>query len=423
MSNIATYYKENDNFYLNISMTNNPQITTHDVIVNPVVGIPYTVQVPNPTPPIVMSYDVTKTLPMLDDASQFYCAVLRFDIPLGSVPLFVMPIIPNQTDADLTPFIIGIEYNNVYYPVKVQYLPENDFVAPNQNVGLNKQVITPYYYVYSYETMIRMLNLSLYAAYTSSGVRAAITAANGGIEMMAPYFYYNPETQLISLIVNKYFTQVGAGFLASLPQIFINEPLLKYVDGFNLSAQTGATPKLNGADYIFTIAGSTHVNGYADYPQNNMAYTPYGYLVTPTNPPPYPDYFQFVQEYESFNYWSSIRKILLTTNTLPINREYEPAQGFDNGVNVSIPILTDFVPQIERAGEGRSIAYYEPNGQYRLVDMISTQPIYKVDINVYWQDTAGNIYPLYLSYGQQANIKLGFFRKLLYKNMSLLSRG
>jgi hypothetical protein len=89
-------------------------------------------------------------------------------------------------------------------------------------------------------------------------------------------------------------------------------------------------------------------------------------------------------------------------------------------VNSSLPIITDFIPNINSPGESRSIAYYNPTSQYRLIDMVSDTPLQKINLKIYWVDISNNIYPLYVSVAQQASIKLAFIRKSLYKQSNLL---
>ena len=131
--------------------------------------------------------------------------------------------------------------------------------------------------------------------------------------------------------------------------------------------------------------------------------------------------WKIVQEYSILgSNWTSLRKIIIATNTIPNTNEYVPTKG-NSGVTNSFPILTDFTPNFSQVGgETRSIAFYYPTSQYRLVDMISDQPLSKINIKIYWEDTAGNLYPLYISPSQQINLKLAFLRKSLYKPMGLL---
>lgn len=420
------YYKENDNFYLNVTLEHpgiNGIVTTNIV---PAVGPPYTINSPTGIFEVNSQYNTTKTSPLLDKASDYYLSVIRFDIPLSEVPLYIMPIIPNQQppfvpNPNLTPFIIGIEYNGVYTPINVIYTPALSLTPPVQNQP--KQVITPYYYVYDYATLITMLNTALSQAYVASGVKALVDAAfvlSGGVgTMLTPFFFYSSESQLISLVVNKYFLKAGAGFLPFLPRIFVNAALVNFIDGFSFNGAPKAFSSI-GADFVFDLENTGEII-------DSLSYTPYQYFQNPIPAGIKPreiiiaDYYQFTQDFVSVNYWTSLRKIIITSSSLPINKEYESAVG-NSGVSISFPILADFVPQIEKPGDSRSIAYYVPSGQYKLVDLVSDQPIYKVDINIYWQDLDGNYYPLELSWGQQANVKLGFFRKSLYKSSIPLLR-
>jgi hypothetical protein len=103
--------------------------------------------------------------------------------------------------------------------------------------------------------------------------------------------------------------------------------------------------------------------------------------------------------------------------------KYEIAPGSNNtnnsnGVINSLNVITDFTPQIEYPSDSSSVAYYAAQGYagYRLVDITTNQPLYKIDIRVVWQDLANNIYDIIISPYSQANIKLAFVRKSLYKH-------
>ena len=89
--------RENDNVYLNV-VIDHPIPIYNTGLVPPLIvnsfGVP-------------AEYNVTKTLPIIDKASDFYCSIIRFDIPFNSIPLFIMPIVANQSNANLTPMVIG----------------------------------------------------------------------------------------------------------------------------------------------------------------------------------------------------------------------------------------------------------------------------------------------------------------------------
>jgi hypothetical protein len=385
--------KENDNVYLNVVFDHYPEAVYNT---NPAIA-------PTGEQPTIAKYTVDKTLPILDKASDYYVSVIRFAIPLASIPIFIMPIIPNQSNPNLTPLIIGINYNGVQTPVQVQFYSDENSTPPIQNQPT--QVITFYYYIYTYQSLINMLNIALSTAFISSGMAAAFPGVS------APFFIYNPVTQLISLIVNSIFTEITSP-ATSLPVIFINESSLTYLGSFQYYHVGYNQP--NGYDYIFVLSNL--------YPYN------------PSNPPPTqqvipnasmlypaagPGYYIYTENYSTIEYWFSLRKIVLTSNTIPIPNEFVPGQ-FNNNVAAGMPILTDFVPALQYAGESRAIAFYNPSAQYRLIDLINDNPLYKIDISLLWQDVQGNLYPIEIPLYQQASVKLGFFRKTLYKQSKSL---
>ncbi len=383
--------------------------------------------------PTVSDYGVTKTEPLLHNCSEYYCSVIRFTIPLDQVPLLICPIVPNQVallglpnvNPLLTPLIIGIQYGPPNLPASffsdnLLYIPENDFPPPLQNQPT--QVISPFYYIFAYQTLVTMINNALLIVYTNSGLAGLFP------NFVAPYVEFDPISGLFSLVVPNFFTTLIAP-ATSIPKIYFNIELETFLSSFNVFLNFPPAIHPFGDTFTFVLTPSLH----------NQFYPPGVVIPTPTSPigvgalPPAPSfYYRYTQEYSVLEYWTSLRKILIFSNTIPVKNEYVPATNNlataiainptnDSGVNVSYPILTDFVPNISfLAGESRSIAYYVPTSQYRLIDMISTNPLQKIDIRIFWEDRDGNLYPLLLSIFQQASLKIGFFRKTLYKGPGTL---
>ena len=147
--------KETDNVYLNVIFENSST------------GAPGSRQSSIP-----LQYNVTKTLPILDKCSDYYCSIIRFDIPLGEIPIIIVPVIPNQTpptNPNLTPWVIGINTGSdnhiggTDFPVSVIYSP-NDLdplfnPPPEQNQPT--QIITPYYFCYDFQNIINDINYAL----------------------------------------------------------------------------------------------------------------------------------------------------------------------------------------------------------------------------------------------------------------------
>jgi hypothetical protein len=106
---------------------------------------------------------------------------------------------------------------------------------------------------------------------------------------------------------------------------------------------------------------------------------------------------------------------VITSSDIPIASESVPASD-NTDTNVSYPIISDYVPAVDVGGQdARSIAYYTPTAQYRLSDMLSDNPLQKVDLRFFWQDRLGNFYPLEISAYQQIEVKIAFIKKDMYK--------
>lgn len=379
----------NDHIYLNV-------VVIHSALVplsfSPPSGPPINFLANNGTE--IAVYDTTKTTPILDKSSDYYCAVIRFTIPLDEVPLQIMPIIPNQGNPNLTPFFVGFTYAGISYYNQLIYVPPNVMVPPVQNQPF--QVITPYYYVYDYRTLITMINVGLAAAFAASPLPGLI-----GGTALAPYIFLDPATSLFSLIVQPYFTAVTSP-LTSLPTIYVNSLLQTYIGSFSYNFLGYNHPFGNDFEFILTN------------PIQEQPYYPPNFGISPgTNAILF---YKYTQEYPTLQYWSSIRKIVITSAGIPINSEAVPS--FNNGdTNVSFPIISDYVPAIEgRTGESRTIAYYLPSAQYRYVDLLSDTPLQKVDLKFFWQDRLGHLYPINISPYQQIEVKIVFVRKDSFKN-------
>lgn len=362
---VDEFYTENDNKYVNISFTKNN----------------------NNDATIPLEYNVTKTVPVLENASEYYATVVKFDIPLQSIPITIMPIIPNQANSNLSPLRIGIQdAAGTNFLQNVIYVPQNNFDVPSQ-LGSLEQVITPYYFIYSYQHMIEMINTALATAFTLSGVAGT-----------APYFIYTPTTSLFSLIVSSTFnTSPG-------PRVIFNYPVYQFLDCFNV---TGITPGYDiNSLYYYNVFGMVN---------ESFGYAPFGNA--PVSPPAF---FKITQDCENTAGWNPIKKILFLTTALPITFEIVPANNAtqdNSGVYSSLNVITDFTPQIQRPSDSKSVAYFAAQGYggVRLTDMVTNMPLYKIDIKIFWQDFANNLYPMIIPAFSQANVKLGFIRKSLYK--------
>jgi len=101
---------ETDNIYYNVVINHPPPDYSE---------LPY--GAPASEADVDATYMITRDIPILGKASEYYVSVIRFDIPLDSVPIMIMPVVTPQivpgstgqvipTDPNLTPFIVGIQW-------------------------------------------------------------------------------------------------------------------------------------------------------------------------------------------------------------------------------------------------------------------------------------------------------------------------
>lgn len=334
---------------------------------------------------------------VLTDPSQYYLTIARFSVPGSAIPIFIMDIINNQANPNLTPYIFCLSYAGNDYPVNIIYYPLNNSSAPTTAIPA-QQVNSNYYYVYSYDHMIQMINIALADSFSQLK-----TANPGAPPSRPPFFTYDAVTQLISLVVQNEYYYDG---ITPTIDIFLNANLLNtYLE--SISAYFYGYNQPNGKDFKFII-DAKYNNGYTNGTNNK-------YYVPSDVPATLPHYLVYTQEYSMIQYWNSFKNIVFISGTIAVQGEYIPQKKNPNSSSqgaVSFrPILTDFQPDLETPGSGRTIMQYFPQGPYRLVDLVSTQPMNKIDISIYWQDKDDDLWPVYLNTNQSASVKLLFIRK------------
>lgn len=352
-----------DNIYFNVAMTNS---SNQDGIA---------------------VYTANKTQPIVQNAEDYYLSIVSFSIPLDALPMLIMPILTTNGNINLTPLIIGI-YDPVApftYWNNLIFQPEIFTTPPVIQSGTTTQIITPYHYVYNYQTLLNMMNQGLQTAY------AAYVTANPLSPLTLPFFVYDPSTTLISLIADY-------GWISgpAIPSIIVNRDLSSYIDSMFYKVYPSTIPNESTEARI-----QVQDLGSNGYPLNLFPATP-GHL-------------KMTMNYSTMFLWASLKKILITTNSIPINFEQAPILNNLNPDQYNtFPILADFTPSITAAGDSREIAFYFSN-QYRLIDLNLSGPLNKINFQIYWQDTNNNLYPLFISPFQEAAIKFVFSKKNLYK--------
>lgn len=353
-------------------------------------------------------YTAYKTTPIVPKGDDYYASIIRFTIPLDTIPLMIMPIIPTLGNIYTTPMIIGIRdfVSGNYYSTNLIFDPNANNLKPVIQQGTKTQIITPWHYVYDYETLINMYNTALLSVFT------AYNTANPGNPHSAfpcPFFSYDASTQLISLVAHVSWAWGPNNLInptnPATQVIYVNYASLTYLDGMLYKGYNDPNVSADQPNFAFKIY-NTGINGF---PVNNY--------------PTIPTYLKMSQDFSTLFLWNCLHKILIVTHSIPIVNEQIPILNNANpDIYNGFPVLSDFVPTGTNAGDSKEIAFYYPQSQYRLIDIISSAPLNKINIQIYWQDKNNNIYPLYISDSQAIEIKLAFIKKSLYKNNSLTNK-
>lgn len=338
-----------------------------------------------------------RTQSILTNPRDYYMSIAKFSINGGSIPLYVFPIQSGQTQNNVN---LGIESITLKYMASEsqQYLiymsTDNKPVPvpPSNNPPSYNQVLSEYYYLYEYQEYVNIINNALLTAFNTISKPPLIP----GDPLEAPFMIYNIEEQKFSIIVKR------AYYENTLPDnqridIYFNYPLISNFQGFNVNYNT---TKLNGKD--------VQIVNY--YTRNNLWNEPNNIITLPAL------YIENKQQYKAITTINSFDRIAITSNCLPINNEFLALKN-SNGNNIILPIITEFSPLLQESGEFKGVFVYTPSGygNYRLIDLKSSEPIKLINLKLYWIDKKGNFYPLFQPYGSTCNIKIVFLKKDLYK--------
>jgi len=339
-----------------------------------------------------VQFEENRVEPLVLNPSDYYLTISRFRLPGATIPIYIMPIIPNaaptfNTNPNLTPFTVTLNHNGDISTANLIYTPElqSPFSPPPiPNVGDNWPK-TPYYYVQSINNTINMINTAFATAF--AGLAAPPVGA------IAPYVQFNNVTQLSEFVVLAA-NYVEGTAAANKIEIYTNEQLSRrFLNGYNKIINSSFGPDRMVRYTIY------------DTPQNY--YNPPN--LVPVVPPVY---ILKKQDFKTIQFWFDITELVFLSNTLPILAEYQDAAN-NNGKIIKIPILTDFVPLLQNSGDQKGIYVYTPSAdiEYRLINLISTSPLIKFDFSVFWKDKDEELHPVYLNEGYSMSMKFLFKKK------------
>lgn len=344
----------------------------------------YNVVIANNTQqPIQAKFNEVRNEGIVPIPENYSLIVTRFIVGTQTVPIFFMPIAPfPNLNPDLSTLSITLTYSGIDFQVFLIYSALNSFSPPNPPTVDNPDwEFAPYYGVFSFQQLLDMLNTALATAFTALKFFFPLAPPT-----QAPYFTFDPVTELISLFCQQLYDPVVAG--APTIEIWLDSEMYSFFENFETFF--AGYDQLAGKDYQFVIKNNN----------NNIPASPMAY-------------YEFKQEYRTLYNWTSFRNIVFLTGNVPVKYEYIPITnnlGSQVGDNY-LPILTDFQAVDTSPSDYRGYVQYIPSGEYRRTDLKGTEPLKTFDISVFWEDKLGNLFPLLVPPLDSISIKMLFEHK------------
>ncbi len=349
------------------------------------------VTINNPTGVInrIVNCDISYDRNILQCSSDNFCAVDSFSLPLQGLPLFIFPIQANQANPALSTLAVGVCENLSQVQIaagtsaavtstltSLLWIPQHmGLVAPTQSNAT--QVISPYYYCFSYEHFVNLVNTAVTTAWTAQS-----TPGGAG---KCPVFSYNSTTHTFGWSLDTAFTDDVSS--ATGYSVCWNEAFDNLVNNFNTIDNSAS---YSGGFYILENVNSR---------LSNVSST----TITLT------------QDYPTTDSFNSAQRIVILTSSIPTVPEFFAAPyaqnttGLSNEERILVDVNLDFDNNV---GAQRSVLVYQPSIK-QWADMESSLPLRRITMRIMWADSLNNFYDIPLTASDTVTVKLGFRSKLL----------
>jgi hypothetical protein len=362
--------------YYNVNITNNDVTGT------------------NAPPPI--DFVETRNQPYLSNPSEYYMSVIRFSVDTPTLPLFIPQPVVGSLNPDTLIYTVTMEYKTYTAQVNLIFARQTQAIEPPPVPITQANIENQYYYIYSYQWFVdTMVNPALFSAYAAL---QALVVAGGEVlpSNYPPFMLWDPSNS--TAILNCDTDGYNFAILDDPIKIYFNTPMYTLFSSF--SASYFGTTAQQGKNFLLNV----YDTGFNVFQNNSNGIT----------------YIQVIQEYPTASLWNPVVSIVFSTSLMPIVPELTAApaifvggSGFSSSGNNSnlTNVLTDLEVPLTAGWETKPTVNYTPNAEYRLCDLFGTSPVYSINVTVYWKDRFGNLFPLTLSSGGNANIKIMFRRK------------
>jgi len=357
-------------------------------------------------------FNQSRAQPYLINPSKYFLSVQRFTIESPNLPMFICQPIVGQSNVNKSIYSITIQRQSDGATQTKNVIWETD----DKSVPIPSGTVTNswqkdrYYYCYSYQHFVDLIN-NTFSEFSSGSF----------ITGTPLYMYYDNITHLFTVggDVTLYRTSLQGGYLGSGSgyKVFFNIELYNLFSSLK-SIYNGEKAPVVGADYQLIMDTGTNKT-YTDTQRFIINY----YLNPRYNTTGGTNTTDVIntQEYSTLPLWTPIKNIVFRTSLLNVVPDvigtpivYEQGNlNINNGKsnNDILNIMIDHTVPMIIGTEYRPYIYFEPIGEFRLVELYGNQPINSMDIAVFWKDSFGNLIPFILDIGASATIKLLFRKK------------
>jgi len=312
-------------------------------------------------------YNATLTQSIIDNPSLYHLIIDRWQILGSEIPAYVF-----DTDH---PGRVTLEYNGGSAFADLVYV--SDHIPPPTPPPLkpfDQYTVDElrYFFIFTVQAYLDLVNTALATAF------AALPSTPVGSN--PPRFVFDGKTQLISLYAEKAFYEKS---LALPITIYFDDVIQRLLPFFVWLVYPGDLVRLEVSDQFTNTVTIGGVN-----------------------------YLQMEQQSIGMYAFNPAESIVFTSNSIPIKNTYSNINNKDpNNSNASnLAILTDFRFDVQTANDQSKKLLFVSNSNFRRIDLFGTSPLRSLDLQIYWTDKAGNLYPIMLAPSEVASIKLLFIK-------------
>jgi hypothetical protein len=313
----------------------------------------------------------------------------------------------------VTPYIIGLNANingiSLYVEIPIIYIPE-DKTAPLPQVPITAQDVTSsYYYVYTYEHWVNIVNNSFVILMNQLKAKAL----QQGITLTAfpPFMTYEASSSLFNIYYDTEFFGIlfgGTHLKTNWIDLVSNNNFYGLFSAFNTSEIIPALPNKQPIVYIVENKLNTNIwipNTFTGFPTLAGSY------------------YKMAQNFvNTSSMWNPISSIVFTSGQIPVVNETQSAPLKYGSTNIDsstisnsfTPTIADIALDIKKADGYSNLIYYEPNGEFRMASMLggSNGELTNIDIRVFWKNRLDNrLYPLRMFNFSNVSMKMLFRKK------------